>query len=112
MSQYSPTGLAEGAVFHGRYQIVRCLAAGGMGAVYECIHLTTQKHRALKVMLRQVLAASGMRERFELEARVTARSQCYPQICRKTHFFLRRARAFSVLGMRVRPRPPRRPARL
>src|SRR5262245_48229130 len=60
-------------MFHGRYQIVRCLAAGGMGAVYECVHLTTQKRRALKVMLPQVLAASGMRERFELEARVTAR---------------------------------------
>jgi serine/threonine-protein kinase len=66
------TALSEGMLFHDRYQIVRCLAAGGMGAVYECVHLTTQKHRALKVMLPQVLAARGMRERFELEARVTA----------------------------------------
>lgn len=43
-----------------------------MGAVYECIHLKTRKRRALKVMLPQILADAGMRDRFELEARVTA----------------------------------------
>jgi serine/threonine-protein kinase len=43
-----------------------------MGAVYECVHLTTGKHCALKVMLPQIIAAPGMRERFELEARVTS----------------------------------------
>src|SRR5580704_4550969 len=64
--------LAPGQTFHGRYEIVRCIRAGGMGAVYECIHLKTRKHRALKLMLPQVLAHPGMRERFELEARVTA----------------------------------------
>jgi serine/threonine-protein kinase len=64
--------LREGSVFLGRYQILRCLRAGGMGAVYECLHLTTRKRRALKVMLPHVIAGPGMRERFELEARVTA----------------------------------------
>ena len=49
----NPAALIEGSVFHGRYQIVRCIKAGGMGAVYECIHLTTRKRRALKVMLPQ-----------------------------------------------------------
>jgi eukaryotic-like serine/threonine-protein kinase len=72
VSQHNPAALPEGGVFHGRYQIVRCIKAGGMGAVYECVHLTTRKRRALKVMLPQILAAPGMRERFELEARVTA----------------------------------------
>lgn len=66
------TSLAAGTVFHGRYQILRCLKAGGMGAIYECVHVTTRKHRALKVMLPQIIASAGMRERFELEARVTA----------------------------------------
>ena len=64
--------LPAGQIFHGRYEIVRCLKAGGMGAVYECIHLKTRKRRALKVMLPQVLTVAGMRDRFELEARVTA----------------------------------------
>ncbi len=43
-----------------------------MGAVYECIHLKTRKRRALKVMLPEIVASASMRERFELEARVTA----------------------------------------
>ena len=73
MSQINHAGLSEGAVFQERYRIIRCLKAGGMGAVYECEHLSTQKRRALKVMLPQVVATRGMRERFELEARITAR---------------------------------------
>ncbi len=72
MPEPTPGALSAGQVFHGRYEIVRCLRAGGMGAVYECIHLKTRKRRALKVMLPQVLADAGMRNRFELEARVTA----------------------------------------
>jgi serine/threonine protein kinase len=64
--------LVAGQVFHGRYEIVRCLKAGGMGAVYECIHLKTRKRRALKVMLPEMVVDPSMRERFELEARVTA----------------------------------------
>jgi serine/threonine protein kinase len=72
MSQHIPAALPQGGVFLGRYEIVRCINAGGMGAVYECIHVTTRKRRALKVMLPHVVARSGMRERFELEARVTA----------------------------------------
>jgi serine/threonine-protein kinase len=72
MPEPTPGALAAGQVFHGRYEIVRCLRAGGMGAVYECIHLKTRKHRALKVMLPQILADAAMRDRFELEARVTA----------------------------------------
>src|SRR3954471_3489427 len=72
MSEPTPGALSPGQIFHGRYEIVRCLNVGGMGAVYECIHLKTRKHRALKVMLPQILADPGMRDRFELEARVTA----------------------------------------
>jgi serine/threonine-protein kinase len=72
VSDRVPSVLSPGMVFHGRYQILRCLKAGGMGAVYECVHLKTRKHRALKVMLPQVVADAAMRARFELEARVTA----------------------------------------
>jgi serine/threonine-protein kinase len=75
MRRRNPAALPEGGLFSGRYQIVRCMKAGGMGAVYECVHLTTRKRRALKVMLPQMLESPGMRERFELEARVTAEIQ-------------------------------------
>jgi serine/threonine-protein kinase len=64
--------LAEGAVFAGRYRIHRCIAEGGMGAVYEVLHLETDRRRALKVMLPQILHSKELRERFKREARVAA----------------------------------------
>jgi eukaryotic-like serine/threonine-protein kinase len=72
MSEPTHGALSPGQIFHGRYEIVRCLKAGGMGAVYECVHRQTRKRRALKVMLPQLLADADLRGRFELEARVTA----------------------------------------
>jgi eukaryotic-like serine/threonine-protein kinase len=64
--------LQEGTVFAGRYRIVRCIALGGMGAVYEVVHLETERRRALKVMLPQILQSEELRERFKREARVAA----------------------------------------
>ncbi len=64
--------LVEGAVFAERYKVIRCIAQGGMGAVYEVIHIPTKKHRALKVMHSNLLDADGMLQRFEQEARVTS----------------------------------------
>ncbi len=65
------THLAPGAVFHERYEIVRCLKAGGMGTVYEVLDRVTEAPRALKVMLLELLADDDMRARFAQEARVT-----------------------------------------
>ncbi len=64
--------LEEGTVFAARYRIVRCLAAGGMGAVYEAIHLETDRRRALKVMHPHLFQSEEMRERFKREARIAA----------------------------------------
>jgi serine/threonine-protein kinase len=64
--------LHPGTLFAGRYRIIRCIAQGGMGAVYEVVHLETERRRALKVMLANMLQSQEMRERFRQEARVTA----------------------------------------
>ncbi len=64
--------LREGAVFHEKYQVIRSLAQGGMGAVYEVIHLETNRRRALKVMLPSVLGSEELRNRFRAEARVAS----------------------------------------
>jgi serine/threonine-protein kinase len=64
--------LEVGAVFDKRYRVVRCLKAGGMGAVYEVVHLETQRRRALKVMLPEFVTDPALRERFRLEATVAA----------------------------------------
>lgn len=64
--------IADGSIFADRYQVVRCIARGGMGAIYEVIHLETQRRRALKVILPHVLQSSDLRERFRQEARIAA----------------------------------------
>jgi serine/threonine-protein kinase len=64
--------LAEGTLFAGRYRILRRIAAGGMGDVYEVLHLETNRRRALKVMQAHILTSDRMRERFRREARITA----------------------------------------
>src|SRR5688572_21394276 len=66
------SALADGSIFAKRYQIVRCVAAGGMGAVYEVVHLETERKRALKVMLPHILHSKELRDRFKREARVAA----------------------------------------
>jgi eukaryotic-like serine/threonine-protein kinase len=64
--------LVEGTLFAGRYRIVRRLAAGGMGAVYEAVHVETERRRALKVMHPHLFQSAEMRERFKQEARIAA----------------------------------------
>ncbi|MRG98160.1 protein kinase domain-containing protein [Polyangium spumosum] len=64
--------LAVGTVFAGRYRIARRIAAGGMGAVYEVIHLETERRRALKVMHAHLFQSEELRERFKREAKVAA----------------------------------------
>lgn len=64
--------LGPGTLFHGAYEIVRCIKSGGMGAVYEVLQTTTQRRRALKVMLPGLVADPEMRARFKLEATVAA----------------------------------------
>ncbi|MDI1447442.1 serine/threonine-protein kinase [Polyangium sp. 6x1] len=75
----SPRGLLvmsaevmEGAIFAGRYRLIRRLATGAMGAVYEARHLGTDRRLALKVMLSHIIERPELRRRFELEARITA----------------------------------------
>ena len=64
--------LSPGSLFADRYRVVRCIAAGGMGAVYEVIHLETERRRALKVLLPELLQADDLRERFKREAKIAA----------------------------------------
>jgi serine/threonine-protein kinase len=69
---HSLAELVPGKVFHGRYEVVRCIRTGGMGAVYEVVHLETRRRRALKVMLPSVVRDAEMRSRFRVEAQITA----------------------------------------
>lgn len=63
---------SHGTLFHGCYEVVRCLGTGGMGAVYEVLHHATKRRRVLKTMLPTLLADPDMRGRFKQEATITA----------------------------------------
>ncbi|MEZ4299119.1 MAG: protein kinase [Polyangiaceae bacterium] len=67
--------LVSGSLFGGRYRVLRCIAQGGMGAVYEVAHTETGRHHALKVTHAHILASEELRERFRKEARVAANVQ-------------------------------------
>ncbi|WP_437827247.1 protein kinase domain-containing protein [Sorangium sp. So ce1153] len=64
--------LAEGAVFAGRYRLGRVIGVGGMGAVYEAVHLETNRRRALKIMHPTLFESPNLRDRFQREAKIAA----------------------------------------
>ncbi len=66
------TALQPDSVFATRYRIARVIAAGGMGAVYECVHIETERKRALKVMHAHFVQSPELRDRFKREAKVAA----------------------------------------
>lgn len=72
MSDINPADLPVGGVFQGRYQVIRCIKAGGMGAVYEVLDQRNRRRRALKVMLPSTIADPDLKARFSLEATVAA----------------------------------------
>ncbi len=58
-----------GRVFDGKYKVVKHLADGGMGAVFEAEHLVIGKHVAIKVLHPEFAANDDILERFRREAR-------------------------------------------
>lgn len=72
MNSALSSDLSAGSVFAGRYRVERLIAAGGMGAVYEVVHIETNRRRALKVMHAQYVSNDVLREKFRQEARVAA----------------------------------------
>src|ERR1019366_3347396 len=65
----------EGSIIRGKFRIVRKVGQGGMGTVYEALHLRFNERRALKVMSPEVASDPDFVRRFEREAVVTRRLQ-------------------------------------
>lgn len=71
---HDPRGALEpGTVFAGDYVVVRTVAEGGMGAVYEVFQRTTGQTRALKVLHRWLADDDRVRQRFLDESRLSSR---------------------------------------
>jgi serine/threonine-protein kinase len=56
-----------------KYRLIRPLAEGGMGVVFEAMHLRLRRGVAIKFPRPEVLPLSGAVERFEREARASGR---------------------------------------
>lgn len=65
----------EGTVIRGKFRILRKIGQGGMGTVYEALHLRFNERRALKVMSPEVVSDPEFVKRFEREAILTRRLQ-------------------------------------
>src|SRR5207253_1652364 len=68
-----------GVVVAGKYRIVRWIADGGMGSVYEALNTWTERRVALKVLLPELSGRDDGVRRFFDEARIASRLE-HPNI--------------------------------
>ncbi len=86
-----------GTVIGGRYRIVREMARGGLGVVYEAIHLGLDRPVALKVLSDEVARNAEAIKRFQREAQ-TASQIGHPNIV-DVHDFGRTDEGWPYLAM-------------
>ncbi|MGB8782058.1 MAG: protein kinase [Terriglobales bacterium] len=77
----SPQRLSEGKLLAGRFRIVRFIAGGGMGEVYEAEDQELRERVALKTIRPEILAQPNAQTRFKREVRL-ARQVTHPNVCR------------------------------
>ena len=65
--------LEPGQLFANRYRVNRQIAEGGMGAIFEAEHTSTERKVALKLLFPHIMSVASARQKFELEARISAR---------------------------------------
>ncbi|HNB70883.1 MAG TPA: protein kinase, partial [Acidobacteriota bacterium] len=80
-----------GQPLDGKYQIVKQLGQGGMGAVFQAVHLGTQRPVAVKVIAPDFMANTEFVERFKREAVAAGRLR-HPNVVNVTDF------GFSLVG--------------
>jgi endoglucanase len=65
-----PQARREGELVGGKYRLVRYLAAGGMGSVYEAQHTVVRRRFAIKLLRPELAAQRDSLSRFQREAEV------------------------------------------
>ncbi len=82
--------LSEGEVLAGRFRIIRFIASGGMGEVYEAEDEELREHVAVKTIRREILVQPNAMARFKREVHL-ARQVTHPNVCRIFDLFRHRA---------------------
>ncbi len=91
-------GLADGEVLAGRFRIVRFIARGGMGEVYEAEDQVLRERVALKTIRPDVAGDERTMERFLREVHL-ARSVTHPNVSRTYDVFHHGALAFLTMEL-------------
>jgi hypothetical protein len=84
------TRLSEGEVLAGRFRIIRFIASGGMGEVYEAEDQELREHVAVKTIRPEILIQPDAVARFKREVHL-ARQVTHPNVCRIFDLFRHRA---------------------
>ena len=77
--------LPEGALLCGRFRIIRKIAEGGMGQVYEATDTELRSQVALKVIRPEIATDPAVLVRFRQEVKL-ARRITHPNVCRTYDF--------------------------
>jgi serine/threonine protein kinase len=97
-SQAAPSATLAAGTCLGKYQVVRLIGEGGMGAVYEGIHLAIGKKVAIKIMNPDLAANPDARARFLREAQLTSRVR-HPHAVDVTDVGSEAGRTFLVMEL-------------
>lgn len=89
-------GIGPGTVLADRYEIVRVLGQGGMGAVYEAVHRAIKKRVAVKLLRPEVSSSQSIVQRFLQEARA-ANEVRHKHIVEVTDFGVDAGKPFLVM---------------
>jgi len=83
----APTGeLSDSQLLAGRFRIVRFIAGGGMGEVYEVEDLELHERLAIKTLRPEILQQANAIQRFKREVHL-ARKVTHPNVCRVFDLF-------------------------
>ena len=69
-----------GDIIDGRYEVLKLLGRGGMGAVYQVYHREWDLHLAVKMPLQNLVADDALKARFRLEAQTWVDLGLHPNI--------------------------------
>ena len=80
MSSVEPDGSLTGALLPPRFESVRLLGRGGMGAVFLAWDPVLCRHVAVKILAQELAGDAVMRERFAREAALAGRLGTHPHV--------------------------------
>jgi tetratricopeptide (TPR) repeat protein/TolB-like protein len=95
-----PAGLTfqPGTLISGRFRVVRFIARGGMGELYQAADLELNEHVALKTIRPEIAADERTNQRFKREVQL-ARKITHPNICRIFDLFQHQSVSFVTMEL-------------